>query len=277
MHKVLIVQNDLLKMANNEIRNRFFDLLNQFINNEVAEDYKNSILENSLYRYAVDNNARINFLNTLKEYDTLPHWNPYSVKGVIYQNGNVELIESEINDLINEYRVNLSNIEFENELDKDKPPGLKSCNRLIMAVNDCLEIQIINEMIRELSFSKSTEIFKDNLSKEFFEYIFYEFISKDKYPKTAVQYAFRQFFDTGKSINLIEMDYSINKGESLPFSEYYNDFIKDKIPKEKFKDWKIEISLNKPTLQTLSEIGNLDKRKEKFNSLLLEFQKNNKQ
>ncbi len=264
-------------MANNEIRNKFFDLLNNRINSKVATDYKNDILKNAFYRYASDNNARIKYLESLKIGDILPHWNPFTVKGVIYENGNCELIESEINDLIKEYNINLSNNdfgEFQNELDKEKPFGLKSYNRLLMAVNDCLETQIINEMIRELSFSNSIKIFKDEPSKEFFEFLFYNFISKDQYPKTAVQYAFRQFFDTGNKIELVEMDYGINKGESLRFAEYYNAFIKDKIRKEEFDKWKIEISLNnRPTLQTFGELGKLDTRKDKFNLALSKFKK----
>lgn len=265
-------------MANNEIRNKFFDLLNNRINSKVAKDYKNSIVENALYRYATDNKARINFLETFKEYDTLPHWNPYTIRGVHYENGSCELVESEINELVNEYQVNLSNYdfgEFQNEMDKDKPFALKSFRRLLMAVNDCLEIQIINEMIRELAFSTSNEIFKDEPSKEFFEFLFHKFIKTDSTPKTAVQYVFRQFFDTGKSIDLIGMDYKIT-GQMIDFAEYYNSFIVDKVPKEKLKDFEISFNINDPQIKQLYLIGNRQKRNEKFNSLLFEFANNHK-
>jgi len=231
VHKVLIVQNDLGKMANNEIRNKFFDLLNNRINLKVAEDYKNSIVENALYKYAVDNNARINFLETLKEYDILPHWNPYTIKGVHFENGTCELIESEINELLNEYRVNLSNNdfgEFQNELDKEKPLGLKSYFRLIMAVNDCLEIQIINEMIRELRVNqtalKTPEknfnriVFETSESECFFNFLISEWIVKEENKKTAISFIFREMWYKNTDS---ELKYKI-VCTSTRFAEYWN-------------------------------------------------------
>src|SRR5690554_1287910 len=128
-------------MANNEIRKKFFDLLNERINLKVAKDYKDSLIEHSQYKYALDNNARIEFLKNQNIGDHLPTWNPFSVKGVIYKDGNCEIVESEIEELILEYGVNLANNdfgEFQNEMDQNKPFGLKSYIRLLLAVNDCM-------------------------------------------------------------------------------------------------------------------------------------------
>ncbi|NGX83111.1 hypothetical protein [Aequorivita sp. KMM 9714] len=133
---------------------------------------------------------------------------------------------------------------------------------------------IQNEINGSLNYND--KIFKDAPSQMFFEFLFYKFISKDKYPKTAVEYVFRQFYDTGKSIDLVEMDYSIKEGQMREFAEYYNSFIIDKITKEKLKDFKIKITLNDAKIKSLYLIGNKENRKVKFNSLLSEFIRNNK-
>lgn len=140
-------------MANIEIRNKFFDQLNERINSQVAKEYKNDILQLSPYRFAVDSEERISFLYHLKADDMPIHHNPLTIKGVKYENGKCELIESEIEELIEEYNINLSNYdfgEFQNERDKEKPFGLKSFRRMENAVFDCLRTQIINEMIKDL-------------------------------------------------------------------------------------------------------------------------------
>ena len=59
------------------------------------------------------------------------------------------------------------------------------------------------------------------------------------------------------------------------FTEYYNSFIVDKVPKGKVKDFEIKFKLKDPQIKQLYLIGNREKRKEKFNSLLLEFEKTN--
>jgi len=231
VHKVLTVQNDLGKMAKNEIRNKFFDLLNQLINSERAEDYKNGILEDSFYRYAVDNNARINYLEKQKGYDDLPYWNPYTIKGVHYENGICELVESEINELIVEYRVNLCNNdfgEFQNELDKNRSPALKSYNCLIMAITDCLHQQIINEMIRELRVNqtalKTPEknfnriVFETSESECFFNFLISEWIVKEKNKKTAISFIFREMWYKNTDS---ELKYKI-VCTSTRFAEYWN-------------------------------------------------------
>lgn len=121
----------------------------------------------------------------------------------------------------------------------------------------------------------NSNIFKNAPSQRFFEFLFHKFIKTDRTPKTAVQYVFRQFYDLGKSIDLVEMDYKIKEGKMRGFAEYYNSFIVDKVPKEKLKDFEITFNLNEPKIKSLYLIGNKEKRKEKFNSHLLEFQRNN--
>jgi|SRR5690554_5922980 len=147
-------------MVNQEIRKEFFDLLNSKFNTKVAKAFKNSLLQNSFYKYASDNTERKNYLVRQKEYDKVPFWNPFTIKGVFYADGQCKIIEREIDDLIIEYDINLSNLDFgkfQNELDKEKPFGLISYRRLIMAVNDCMETQIINEMIRDLEINEENQ------------------------------------------------------------------------------------------------------------------------
>ncbi|MGB3344360.1 MAG: hypothetical protein WBA61_10635 [Aequorivita sp.] len=135
-----------------------------------------------------------------------------------------------------------------------------------------LQSYIVNYLNSETTFNNA--IFKDAPSQRFFEFLFYNFISKDQYPKTAVEYVFRQFFDTGKGIDLIEMDFNIS-GTMLEFANYYNSFIINKVPKEKLKEFEIKINNKDPQIKELYRIGHRDKRKKTFNSLLLEFTRKN--
>lgn len=135
-----------------------------------------------------------------------------------------------------------------------------------------LQSHIVNYLDSKTTFNNL--VFKDAPSQRFFEFMFYSFIIKDQYPKTAVEYVFRQFFDTGKGIDLIEMDFSIS-GTMFDFANYYNSFIIDKVPKERLKEFEIKINNKDPQIKELYRIGHKDKRKEQFNSLLLEFTRNN--
>lgn len=160
-------------MVNVEIRNKFFDLINNWVNQKVADEYKNNLLSNRYYRFAIDDISRINFLKKQMEYD-FPQWNPYTIKGVRYENGIFKLIESEIDELIIEYRINLSNYdfgEFENDKDKHRIFEFKSYNCLLMSVFDCLTKQIVNEIITELEnkHSETKEYFEQEYNQTQFE------------------------------------------------------------------------------------------------------------
>lgn len=219
-------------MANKEIRNKFFELLNNSINTQVANTYKNDLRENSFYKYAINNNARIEFLKNQLNFEDLPHWNPYTIKGVQYKNGVCEIIESEIQDLISEYRVNLSNYdygEFENELDKERPYGLKSYRRLIMAVYDCLTRQIIKEMIDELQTSckpykqdYNRLIFDTPNSENFFKHLVDEWIQIENNKKTALSFVFHRMWYKTDFRNENHKKYSIIS-TSTNFAEYWNE------------------------------------------------------
>lgn len=147
--------------------------------------------------------------------------------------------------------------------------------RSVFTLNELKELKgfIINYLNNKTTHNP---VFKDPPSQRFFEFLFYGFIKIDKTPKTAVQYVFRQFFDTGNSIDLIEMNYTIS-GTMLDFANYYNSYILGRVPKERLKEFEIIINNKDPQIKELYRIGNKDKRKEQFNSLLLEFERNKRQ
>ena len=136
-------------------------------------------------------------------------------------------------------------------------------------------IQLTNIIKKYLSNVKdyNSKIFINEPSQRFFEFLFLEFIVKDKYPVTALTYVFRQLFDVSESVNHIATNYKI-KSTRIEFAEFYNEFIIGNVPNEEINRFKITINLNEPQLKELYRLGSLDKRTEKFNSLLLEFETN---
>jgi len=117
---------------------------------------------------------------------------------------------------------------------------------------------------------ESDNIFNGSSSREFFEFLFKEWIVKEEHPKTIVSVIYGKLKEN--NISDPKMIYSI-KGNRREFAEYYNTFIKTKLLKQDIKNYEIKINLGEPQIKNLSTIGNLEKRIDKLNTLLSDFNK----
>lgn len=165
----------------------------------VLSEFKTELIRSTGYKYAINNKDRIRYLKKIKN-DYIPvNVNISMIKGVKYSEGKLGLIESEIDELIKYYGVNIEDIEyglFNNPTDNSKPLGWRSSSMVICCLDYCLRLQIINEIIsdlKQLNFKNPDGNLKflitDQINSEvFFNYIVDNWLSDEPHKLTALKH-----------------------------------------------------------------------------------------